>query len=211
MHKLFAIILVCAAASLHGLNVVTLWSLGDVGAEYTASPEDSPVPESMGFTANILKFNWLDTDSGIGISFTMTAYHQAEGEISWPLPPIELMWNPLTVKTPVGYLNWGIYNRTALFSESFSIGRLTNSTGTRFIFSSHPFGKTESPHRGNYHVNRVLFLEYLIDDVFGSEPSSGRFRIGFTVDIGILFTSLLTGTAHLAAWPFSNSEMRKGR
>jgi hypothetical protein len=204
MRNLFAAVFMLVSGSLYAVNIVQLWSIGDIGFEYIA-------PEGVGLVSNILKFYWMETDTGIGFNLTMTCYRQYNDEISWPLPPIEFIWNPVVIKTPAGYLEWGIYDRVAWFSQIAATGRVTNSIGSRIIFSSHPFGKTPAPHRGTYHVNRVLFFEYEIDNLVSFDPANNKFRVGITVDIGILFTSILTGGAYLAAWPFSNNEQRKGR
>jgi hypothetical protein len=214
MKSVFAAVLLLVSGSLYAVNIVHLWSLGDAGFEYV-TPESGEADEKggAGLLFSILKFNWMDTDTGIGVSLTMTAYRQYEGEISWPIPPLELMWNPVSIKTPAGYLEWGLYDRAAWFTNGSAIdaGRVTNSIGTRFIFSSHPFGKTTAPHRGTYHVNRTLFFEYEIGNLVSFDSANNTFRVGITIDIGILAASLFAGGAYLAAWPFTNTEQRKGR
>jgi hypothetical protein len=211
MRNLFAAVFMLVSVSLYAVNIVHLWSVGDVGFEYVAPESDSPAPEGVGLVSNILKFYWLETDTGIGFNLAMTCYRQYDDEMSWPLPPVEFIWNPVVIKTPAGYLEWGVYDRVAWFGQITATGRVTNSIGSRLIFSSHPFGRTRTPHRGTYHVNRVLFFEYEIDNLLSFDSANNKFRMGITVDIGILFTSILTGGTYLAAWPFSNSEYRKGR
>lgn len=207
------LVLALVSGSLYAFNIVHLWSIGDAGFEYIVPKSDGAAENSAGLMFSVLKFNWMDTDTGIGASLTITAYRQYNDEISWPVPPLELMWNPVSIKTPAGYLEWGIYDRTAWFANlsAMNEGRVTNSIGTRFIFSSHPFGKTPAPHRGTYHVNRVLFFEYEVGDLVSFDPTNNKFRVGLTIDIGILAASVLTGGAYVAAWPFSNTEQRKGR
>jgi hypothetical protein len=201
------------SGSLYAVNIARLWSLGDAGFEYVVPESGESTEEGAGLMFSLLKFNWMDTDTGIGISLTMTWYRQNEDALSWPIPPLELMWHPVSIKTSFGYLGWGIYDRAAWFANVSAIaeGRVTNSIGTRLIFSSHPFGKTSAPHRGTYHVNRALFFEYKMGDLVSFDPANNQFRMGITVDIGILAGSVLAGGAYLAAWPFSNTEQRKGR
>jgi hypothetical protein len=211
MRKILAAALVFLSAPLFASNIIHLWSIGDIGVDYSDRGGDGSTWKNVSFEVTFLKFNWIDTKTGVGFNLSITGYRYPDNEMALPFPPMEVMWNPVSVTTPVGYLNWGIYDRVARFGKAVEDGQFENSIGMRFIFSSHPFGKTPSPHRGNYHVNRTLFLEYVIGDLSRFDPAQNRVRIGVTMDIGVVAITAINGGASLVAWPFTNSEARKGR
>jgi hypothetical protein len=211
MRFLCAVVFLFCTMSAYTLNVIHLWSVGDVSVEYIPENTDVLSLENYFVAIDMLKFYWVETNSGLGFNITALGYRQRNSEVSLPFPPLELIWNPLSIKTPVGYLNWGVYDRAAWFGRTFNQGRILNSIGTRLVFSSHPFGRTRAPHHGIYHVNRTLFFEYMMDGFFNFGGSRNTFRAGLSVDIGLLFFSAASGVVILAAWPFDNKEERTTR
>jgi hypothetical protein len=210
MRFLCAVVFMVCAMSAHPLNVIYLWSVGDIGGEYVPENPDAPFPGNYYLTIDLLKFYWVETNTGLGINITALGYRQHNGESSLPFPPLELMWNPLSIKINAGYLNWGVYDRFAWLGPALGQWRALNSIGTRLVFSSHPFGRIREPHRGIYHANRALFFEYMMNGA-SSADDTPAFRVGISVDIGLLFYSAARGAAILAAWPFNNREEREPR
>jgi hypothetical protein len=167
------------------LDLHFTWTLVEFGVENT------DVKDNINFNVNLLKFNWFERNTGLGVNISFFNYHHYDEKTylffpfalflptywensSFPaflIPPIELMWNPIVIKTNKdsnrpGFFNFGIYNRIEYGGRNPAVFEFVDTIGIRFFWSKLPMGRTLYTYENNFNWYISFFSEYSTDRTF---------------------------------------------
>jgi hypothetical protein len=177
MKKYAVIMLILIPAAVYSLDLQFTWTLAEIGAENT------DVGENLNININLLKFNWFEPMTGLGVNISCFNYHHYSKKVywffpfavfmpmAWPdfpallVPPVELMWNPIVKKTSKGrFINLGFYNRIEYGGPTVSTFEFVDTLGIRFFYSRLPVGRTNRVYEQYFNWYASIFTEYSTDE-----------------------------------------------
>jgi hypothetical protein len=151
------------------------WELGEIGFDYTNANNQI----YAGF--NFLRFNWIESNTGIGINFSVFDSFREENDYFITLSPVEIMFTPISFHSIMGvFVNWTVYDRFGYGGYWITEGRkLNNIVGIRVSSTSLPIGRNIRKDNKHFITFSSLFFEY--------NTTENSFRMGFNMDYAQIF------------------------